>query len=369
MSADANQILKKISQDIAGRAVFEKYLNECDEGQKRRIMEGLLYQGSDEESSINEELILSAMTVLKTEWPEPRWAIREILPVGLTNLAGQAKIGKSWFALQMAEAVSTGGCVLGRQADKGKALYLALEDSPERMKGRMRIQGWSEAANCDFIVMKHFQQAVGYLDEKGVQKLDQLMANRGYTFVIIDTLARAVVGDQNDVAVMTQKLSPLQELAHEYNSVILMLDHHNKNVPKNGEFDVIRNILGSTAKGAVSDTVIGLYKNQGVVEGRLAMTGKDVEEKIIHVRWDKRSGKWEQSEITEEDDEEGLSQQELEIINVMENLKGVVGASMIAEQVGRNRGAITKQLERLREKGKVRRSGSQWELREEVGGS
>ena len=65
----------------------------------------------------------------------------------LDFLAGQPKVGKSWFALQMAEAVSTGGCVLGRQADKGKALYLALEDSPGRMKWRMRTQGWSGEAN------------------------------------------------------------------------------------------------------------------------------------------------------------------------------------------------------------------------------
>lgn len=74
--------------------------------------------------------LLTADQILTTQWPEPVWAIPHMLPAGLTILAGRSKIGKSWLALQIAQAVAAGSTVLDRQVQKGPVLYLALEDSP-----------------------------------------------------------------------------------------------------------------------------------------------------------------------------------------------------------------------------------------------
>lgn len=59
-----------------------------------------------------------------------KWAVDDFLPVGLSVLAGGAKVGKSYLALNFALAVSTGGRVLGQfKAQKGGVLNLALEDT------------------------------------------------------------------------------------------------------------------------------------------------------------------------------------------------------------------------------------------------
>ena len=65
--------------------------------------------------------------------------IQQILPEGLTLLAGKPKRGKSWLALDIALAIASGGTVLGRRCDPGPVLYLALEDNPRRLKKRLEL--------------------------------------------------------------------------------------------------------------------------------------------------------------------------------------------------------------------------------------
>src|SRR5262245_12597609 len=67
-----------------------------------------------------------------------RWAVEGILAEGLNLLAGAPKLGKSWFALNIALAVASGGTALGAiEVDAGEVLYLALEDTPRRLQSRL----------------------------------------------------------------------------------------------------------------------------------------------------------------------------------------------------------------------------------------
>src|SRR5690606_26437465 len=69
--------------------------------------------------------IISAEQLLRTHLPEPKWAVPDILPEGLTLLAGKPKMGKSWLALGLALAVSTGARALNHvQAERGHVLCL-----------------------------------------------------------------------------------------------------------------------------------------------------------------------------------------------------------------------------------------------------
>lgn len=68
--------------------------------------------------------------------------VPNILPIGLTILAGPPKIGKSWLALHVAVGVASGRPVFGDVAywpprPRG-VLFLALEDSENRVRGRLR---------------------------------------------------------------------------------------------------------------------------------------------------------------------------------------------------------------------------------------
>jgi AAA domain len=53
--------------------------------------------------------------------------------------AGKPKLGKSWLALGLGIATSTGGVALGTKlVEQGECLYLALEDNRRRLQKRLR---------------------------------------------------------------------------------------------------------------------------------------------------------------------------------------------------------------------------------------
>ena len=75
--------------------------------------------------------------LLSTKLPDPQWAIPTFLPEGVTLLAGKPKMGKSWFALALALAISENRLALGKLGvTQGDVLYLGLEDSMRRMADR-----------------------------------------------------------------------------------------------------------------------------------------------------------------------------------------------------------------------------------------
>src|SRR5712691_6266175 len=84
--------------------------------------------------------ILNAVELMALELPEPRWAVTGLIPEGLNIFAGRPKSGKSWLMLGIAIAVASGGRALGQVAvAPGDVLYLAMEDSPRRLKERIGV--------------------------------------------------------------------------------------------------------------------------------------------------------------------------------------------------------------------------------------
>jgi RecA-family ATPase len=65
----------------------------------------------------------------------PRWRLSSSWKAE----AGKPKLGKSWLALSLAEAIAAGGVAFGvKRVEQGKTLYLALEDNHRRLQGRLK---------------------------------------------------------------------------------------------------------------------------------------------------------------------------------------------------------------------------------------
>ena len=84
---------------------------------------------------------------MRRDFPPARFYVAGLRPTGLTRLAGPPKGGKSWMAYQIVIAVAGGYRCLGEQAP---VLYLALEDTPRRLKSRaahlLDRAGWAVPA-------------------------------------------------------------------------------------------------------------------------------------------------------------------------------------------------------------------------------
>jgi KaiC/GvpD/RAD55 family RecA-like ATPase len=224
-------------------------------------------------------------SLLRADFPPLTWIVDGLLPEGLVFLAGRPKRGKSWLALQVALDVVSGTNSLGETAS-GRVLYIALEDSPRRLQSRLQQMRAGESSDLIFI------NELPNLDNGGGPRLIELMDSYHPVLIVIDTLAR-VMGrkrDADSASDMTDLLSPLQIIAGQRHCCILLIDHHRK--PGAEIVDMIDDIAGSTAKTAVADAIIGLYRKSGEQTAQLKITGRDVEEKELTLRWDAMRFYW-----------------------------------------------------------------------------
>lgn len=272
----------------------------------------------------------TAAEILTTDYPEPRWIVPGILPEGFTLLAGKAKLGKSWLALQIAQAVGTGGMVFDERVEPRRVLFLALEDGERRLKDRMKAQGWPTVETVVFRTSCEPTELEGLIRESQAE------------LTFIDTASRMFgIDDQNDVAKVTKALGPLQRLTQDMGIAAVVLDHHSKA----GSGDPVGDILGSTGKGAVADTIMGLYRERGQRGATLSVVGRDVEDETLQLEWDQRFCCW---QLTHD---AGGGKHDGAILEAL--LSGPAGPSEVARRTGINKGNVHRALVKLAQAGRV----------------
>jgi hypothetical protein len=262
-------------------------------------------------------------------------------------LGGRPKVGKSWLGLQLALAVASGGEVMDRKAESGRVLVLALEDPPRRIRERMVKQKWPGGLPVDVLPLGLFQAQVGDLGKGGARRLAGQIERGQYRLVVIDTFSRAFAGDQNDHAEMTLALAPIQEIAQTLNTAVLIIDHLRKGV--GGDSDAVVDLLGSTAKAALCDAVMGLYRERGKHEARLLVTGRDIEERSLALTMDWQTGLW---RCEGRADAFELAGRRAEIVEVIREM-GSAGIVEIAKAVDINKGHAYRLCAELYEVGKI----------------
>jgi hypothetical protein len=231
----------------------------------------------------------SAAELLSQPFAEPRWLVPSLLPEGLCIFAARPKTGKSWMALQLAIAVATGGRFFGEEVEQGSVLYLALEDGDRRLARRL------EALCCPRSVEGlHFQFGLPPLTNGGVEYLTRLVEETEPALVVVDTISRALEAktDQDKNADMTAALGPLQQLAIRSGLCMMLIDHLRKPDGPMTEKNPITEVMGSTAKVGVADTIWGLYRKKGERRGELTTTGRDVEDAELVLDFTTMPGGW-----------------------------------------------------------------------------
>ena len=316
-------------------------------GTRNALLAQILAQDLDmvpEAAATKSRSFYTARELLGTKFPEPRWIVPDILPEGLAPLAGRPKVGKSWLALQIACAVGTGGSLLGRRVNRGKVLYIALEDGFRRLQNRMQTQLWSPEADVDFYV------EWPELTNGGLDRLQAEITAKGYTLVILDTLSRIVCFDQQDVTPTTAVMGALQHLALACRCTILVVDHHRKR----GAFDPdpVEDLLGSTGKAAVSDTILGLFRERGKPGAQLHVTGRDMPDQQLALRWDTQTCCW---QIDENATAATHNASQLEVLEALRELEGEATTSDLATHLGKDKSQISRTLAELITTGDVRK--------------
>lgn len=228
--------------------------------------------------------LISSQDLQQKEIEPLKWIVKDLLPEGLTILAGSPKQGKSLLALNMAIAVSSAHTLMGKfETIPGKALYLPFEDGERRFQKRINdiCKGYSlDSAPKNLLIPNDcfFPE----LNNEALGLLAQLIEQEEIQFVIIDPLGGAMAGGdvsqnysyQHDYKVMKK----FQQLANR-KRISLLIVHHTRKAKADEVFDEISGTRGITGS---ADVNIVLKKN--AFESLLHIQGRDIEENIYKLK-------------------------------------------------------------------------------------
>lgn len=131
---------------------------------------------------------------------EEEWIIEPLLPARrLVALYSAPKIGKSLLMLELAAAVALGRPILGVTPDRPRrVLYVDHENDPKAdIRERLQAMGYKPADLANLFYLSFPTMAV--LDsDRGGRELMAAVTTYGAEVVIIDTVSRAIAGEENE---------------------------------------------------------------------------------------------------------------------------------------------------------------------------
>lgn len=198
--------------------------------------------------------------------------IINFLPVGVTLLGAPQKIGKTFFCLQLSNAVAKGESFLEHQVVQGRVVYCALEDTKDKIKKRYELFGVEASPNIDFIFFKNVDEFCLEYELKNFS-----MRYKDIRLFVIDTFAK--MRSKNTEAkylLEYDEVSKIHCLSIKYNIAILLVTHVNKMIDYTNPFD---SIYGSRGVTAAADGMMIMLREKNTVKNKnLFITGKDITE-------------------------------------------------------------------------------------------
>lgn len=290
----------------------------------------------------------TAAALMGKTFPAIRWAVPDLLPEGLGILAGPPKLGKSWLALGFGLAIGCGGYALGKYSvPPGDVLYLALEDGERRLQARMRqaLAGGELAPS-----RLHFRTTWPGMHEGGLAHLSAWGdAHPDARLVVIDTLGkfrgptpRNLNAYEADYAV----LGLLQRWAIDRGIAVLVVTHLKKGLAA----DSVEAVTGSTGITGAADTIMVLKRSRGSADGELILTGREVREAELALRFDDTCGAW---SVLGDAAQHRHTSERADVLEVMRDAGAPMKPSEVAGLVGSKREAVKKIMQRMKKAGEL----------------
>lgn len=218
----------------------------------------------------------------------PPIIIDNLVPAGLTVLAGAPKRGKSWMALKMALCISSGEPFLGMPTRKGAVLYLDLESKNYRVQDRLNKLIVGPAPRELYFAHKSERLDGGLME----QLKSWIACVEGPAMIIIDTLGRVKSGarrGENAYESDTRIFGELQTFALENKLSVVVVHHLKKDTGANDDY--FERISGSMGLTGACDAVMVLAGKRGEETSTLRTSSRDFEAQDFVVRFN--GGAWE----------------------------------------------------------------------------
>lgn len=193
-----------------------------------------------------------------------QWMVRGLLPrAALAVVYGQSTAGKTFFALDLALAITRGVEWRGKRVSKGRGVYIVAEGTEGF---RNRVQAYCEyhgidPASLDIVVLPAAPQM---MDKAQVKELILDLQTLGrLDFIVIDTYARVMVGgNENDAADTGVMVDHCARLHRHTGALVIVIHHAGK--------DANSGARGSSVLKAAADVEIEVIRTKEYRAARVA---------------------------------------------------------------------------------------------------
>jgi predicted transcriptional regulator len=293
--------------------------------------------------------VYTAAELQRRTFPPVSYCVPDLIPEGLTIIAGKPKIGKSWLALDVCIAVAGGRFCLGeRKPVQGSVLYAAMEDNPRRLQ--RRITRLLATFNDQWPEPLTLANSWRRLDKGGVGDIGQWIEQvDNPRLVILDTLASVKpIRTQQGYTEDYESLAALHRLANETGVSIILL-HHTRKMEADDPVDTVSGTLGLAG---CADSVLVLNRSsQGTT---LYVRGRDIEETESAITFDRVSCRW---TILGDASEVLRSNERKLILTALEQSGDVMSPQEIATRTGMTPQNVWQTLHRMAEDGQITKVG------------
>lgn len=298
---------------------------------------------------------ISAIDLMAKSFADPKWAIRGLIPEGLTLLVGPPKKGKSWLCLNIAIAIAGGWTILERPAgEKGEVLYLALEDTERRLKQRLGkvLDGDGPPQGL------HFTTEWPSIMDGGIALLDVWLTDHpDCRLVVVDTLARMRAGENSKGGIYQADYAAavcFKQLADKHDVAFIVVHH----VRKAEAEDPLDAVSGTNGLTGAADTTAVLRSLPGRADASFYIRGRDVEEADYALQFDRETCTWSMVGTTVQYmTTEGRAQ----ILALLSVAPEPMAPREISQAIGGNPDSMRKTLSLMVKAGQLdRRDGKYW---------
>ncbi|HEQ71010.1 MAG TPA: AAA family ATPase [Spirochaetia bacterium] len=271
--------------------------------------------------------------------PARTWYVDRMITPGLNFITAKMKIGKTAFALDLADAIAKGRTFLGRASLCAKVLYVSFE--LDALDIHLRLKSWEEPASENAAIIHEFSNG-----DKAIEETETLLRDFGYRVVFFDTFLPLLpsIGDFkiNEYA-DTEFYRRWRLLGKKYNAAIVGLWHDGKAARD----DFFLNPIGSSGMIGQADSLLSLDRKRGDTGGKLFIGGNHAPEETLRLNF--RDGRWSLGEGPIE--EQLLTIGEEAALKIIRQNPVGVTASRVGLELSKTDDAARKQLNRLLERG------------------
>ncbi len=190
------------------------------------------------------------------------WLVEPLIPTGRqVALHAKAKAGKSLLGLEIAVCLATGRAILDRPAGpRVPVVYADYEMTEDDLRERLESFGYGPADDLSLLAYYQLPSLHPLDSAAGGAELAELARRNDAALVVIDTMARAVKGEENSADTMRDFFRFTGAELKREGRALLRLDHQGKDSRKGQR--------GSSSKNDDVDVIWAMSANNDQIKLR-----------------------------------------------------------------------------------------------------